>query len=604
MWLPVAVVLATSGSAGSTDPNAPLHLDVSPSGDLLLYNSSSGRWFDANFSPSATGGFSFESGTWAGGWTVRTARLNDDDLDDAFLYNAATGAYAWAINTGSSYTLTEGSWSPGWSVFTADFNADRLHDLFLYNTTTGQWYECLNNGATSFAYESGKWDPGFDIVVGDFSGDGRSDVFTYNPASGAFAQHIVGDVSLAFTSMRSGAWSLGWQLTPLDLNGDTLLDLFVYNPVTGMWFQCVSTLAATIFVYHGERWSPGWHLFAAELDADGISDIFVYNEQSGIWFECLTAPGGSGFASYLRGQWSPGWTLHITDFDADGRSDVFVYNPGVGTYFQCLNLGNGAFQYIRGAWSPGWEIVSEIARVAPPPPPPPPPLPPPPPPPPLPPPPTTPTLTTTNILAFGDSLTAGYHHSFVVPTDRYHLTYPSALAGLLSAQYPQQTITVANGGLEGEAVTDPNTRVRFNGLLASLRPDLVLIWEGINDLNAMVDPVLVSRALEDLIADAQSSGAEVLIARQTPVTGPYAGASQVMTLNGRIDAVATAYGIGPAVDLYGVINADPGTLLDIDGLHLKDVGYQEVGQEFFSVITSRFETLTRPATPTAVSATH
>ena len=211
----------------------------------------------------------------------------------------------------------------------------------------------------------------------------------------------------------------------------------------------------------------------------------------------------------------------------------------------------------------------------------------------------TPTLTTTNIMAFGNSLTFG-----AISATQLHLQtrvpYPSTLLTLLTARYPQQAITVANEGVPGEYVTDPDTRIRFNDRLTSLGPDLVLIWEGVNDLNAGVSPVMVSWALEDLIMDSQKNGAEVLIARLTPATGTNAAAKQIVPLNDRIDAIASKHGIAPAVDLYGAIMADLGLYLRSDGLHLTPEGYQRVGQEFFSAITSRFEK--RPAIPTTVSA--
>jgi lysophospholipase L1-like esterase len=106
-----------------------------------------------------------------------------------------------------------------------------------------------------------------------------------------------------------------------------------------------------------------------------------------------------------------------------------------------------------------------------------------------------PQLSKTRYLAFGDSITAGevtfpvgsssigamaITKQIVVPS----AAYPTLLAKTLQGRYASQAdaITVANYGLGGERVI--NARNRYLSALSTVRPDVVLILEGLNDIPA------------------------------------------------------------------------------------------------------------------------
>lgn len=569
------LLLSATGAPGSTTPRTPLHLDSDSSGDLLLYNPSTGVWVSTVYRTNVSERFLYQSGTWDTGFTVTPARLNDDDLTDAFLYNQTTGAYAWAMNTGSGYTLTTGSWSPDWQVFAADLNKDRLHDIFLYNPVTGIWFQCTNTGATDFTYVSGTWPTDRQIVAADFDGDERTDIFAYNQTTGEWGQYLTASSGSGFATTHSGQWNPDWRLYTVTLNNDALADLFLYNPTTGVWVQCFSTTTGGVFTYASGPWSPGWSVFPVDFGGGGINDIFVYNFDTGIWVECFTNAFG-GFSRYVAGQWSDRWHVSVTDFDNDGISDIFVYNRESGLYYQCLNRNNGLFDYVRGTWSQDWLIASETDRVAPPPPP----------------PATTPYLTVTNFLAFGDSMTFGSHSRRFFFFERNHAAYPGTLGNLLGARYPAQTVTVTNAGVAGERADEGKTRLP--GELDRWQPRVLLLLEGVNDINAGRTTSQIAADLRTMVLSAQSRGVAVLLAKLTPVSSTYDPSgvtpARINELNTRIVSLAAELGLGSPVDLFGAFASDP-SLIAGDGLHPTDAGYTRIAETFYNEIVRRYETL-------------
>jgi len=99
------------------------------------------------------------------------------------------------------------------------------------------------------------------------------------------------------------------------------------------------------------------------------------------------------------------------------------------------------------------------------------------------------------ILAFGDSLTAG------VGTTSEN-SYPSVLAALTG-------LTVINAGLSGE--TTDQGALRLPEELDAVKPDLVIIIEGGNDLLQNRDPATIKSNLKGMIEAAHSRGIQVVL---------------------------------------------------------------------------------------------
>ena len=106
-----------------------------------------------------------------------------------------------------------------------------------------------------------------------------------------------------------------------------------------------------------------------------------------------------------------------------------------------------------------------------------------------------PTLSLTRFLALGDSVTAGevtvpqptaagtsaWGPQILVPP----ASYPTQLDSLLRGRYVAQVaaIDVVNAGLSGERAVDGARR--FPGVMASVRPQVVLLLAGYNDLTSL-----------------------------------------------------------------------------------------------------------------------
>lgn len=226
--------------------------------------------------------------------------------------------------------------------------------------------------------------------------------------------------------------------------------------------------------------------------------------------------------------------------------------------------------------------------------------------------PTVPTTLTDVSLAFGDSITYGTTSSVVsVGTAQFITTtrdsfqiegYPGRLRSLLQARYTTQSISVANLGIPGELAVDGASRLPGE-LTAS--QDLVMILEGVNDINAGVPIGDTRAALRGMVQDAKAAGKKVILMTLLPVV-PSAGGSgscldpgnlmcrvdmnRIKQLNEVIADIATLQQVN-FVDMYGVFGGDnPNAgLLSPDGLHPNEAGYQRMAEAIFDRIRASFE---------------
>jgi lysophospholipase L1-like esterase len=214
------------------------------------------------------------------------------------------------------------------------------------------------------------------------------------------------------------------------------------------------------------------------------------------------------------------------------------------------------------------------------------PEPPPPPPPPK-------TLSITKILSFGDSMTYGTTSGAIAGllTPGLPESYPFKLQTLLTARYSTQTITVANGGYAGKQAIDD--RERFDGVFREAQPQLVIILEGANDLNALngtgngdVSPI--SGAVEDMVRNALAKGAQVFVSTLPPqrcCTSKTAEPRLRDKYNNDLRTMASKKG-AVLIDLDSLL---PLSYIGQDGLHPTEEGYQKIAEIFLDAIKSRFE---------------
>lgn len=117
---------------------------------------------------------------------------------------------------------------------------------------------------------------------------------------------------------------------------------------------------------------------------------------------------------------------------------------------------------------------------------------------------------TAEILAFGDSLTAGLG----LPASE---AFPAQLQARLKSEGVD--VKIVNEGVSGDTTTDGLARLDW--ALAD-KPDYVILALGANDMLRGIDPKIVRANLDQMIEKIQASGAKILLLgmRSSPDWGP------------------------------------------------------------------------------------
>jgi lysophospholipase L1-like esterase len=236
------------------------------------------------------------------------------------------------------------------------------------------------------------------------------------------------------------------------------------------------------------------------------------------------------------------------------------------------------------------------------------------------------TLSATRFMAFGDSITEGKGPSScdssinmstlsgrlldlrrmaaVSPRGGFPGPYPELLQKLLAERYVTQAPVVINEGRGGETVTDgggtnDDTFVRLRQRLNADSPQVVLLQEGINDINTfwmhMADRLPpLEKGLRDMIREIKSRGAKVMLGTLLPEDQNGCrgkdGYDLVVPANDLIKGLAASEGV-TLVDLYTAFGSVPSPLIGAeDGLHPTALGYQKMADTFLDAIKKNLET--------------
>ena len=131
--------------------------------------------------------------------------------------------------------------------------------------------------------------------------------------------------------------------------------------------------------------------------------------------------------------------------------------------------------------------------------------------------------------------------------------------------------------------------------MSEVKPDLAVLMEGANDLNALpegmdtVTPIM--GAMEDLVRDATGRGIRVFLATippQRPGGQRAARAGLVNRYNSELKVMATKKG-AILIDVNALL---PLSLIGQDGLHPTDAGYQKLAEILLDAIKTRYEVAT------------
>ncbi len=174
-------------------------------------------------------------------------------------------------------------------------------------------------------------------------------------------------------------------------------------------------------------------------------------------------------------------------------------------------------------------------------------------------------LPTPFVLAFGDSLTAGYGLS-------QHQAFPARLEALLRDRHP--AAHVRNAGVSGD--TTASGRTRLARVLSALRqrPDLAILELGANDFLQGLDPARTRQNLDAMLVSFADSGIPVLLAGMR--APPFLGAAAA-PFNAIHPDLAARHGV-PLYPFFldGVVGRRDLTLAD--GVHPNAVAVAEVAR--------------------------
>ncbi|WP_462324301.1 arylesterase [Desulfoplanes sp.] len=167
----------------------------------------------------------------------------------------------------------------------------------------------------------------------------------------------------------------------------------------------------------------------------------------------------------------------------------------------------------------------------------------------------------THILAFGDSLTAGYR---LGPDQGFAARLEKKL---LSQGVP---VRVTNAGVSGDTTSGGRSRLAWS--LADT-PDLVILELGANDALRGIDPSIVRDNLRYMIETCLDNDCRVLLCGITP-PGNF-GPEYAREFSGLFPELAEQYAIPLYPDFLEGVLATPGLTLD-DGLHPNPDGVETI----------------------------
>ncbi len=179
------------------------------------------------------------------------------------------------------------------------------------------------------------------------------------------------------------------------------------------------------------------------------------------------------------------------------------------------------------------------------------------------------------VVALGDSLTFGYRMGDPYALDT-RVPYPVQLEVMLHKRLNgRKQAFVINAGVNGDS-TD-GMIWRFGRVVAPEKPDVVVVWGGINDLGAARLPDAVMGNLVRLYGMCGEIGAKPVACTLTPTRRTSRG---MLRLNDMIRAHASESGVALA-DLFPALADSEGNLrqeYSDDGAHLTQAGYRRVAE--------------------------
>ncbi len=165
------------------------------------------------------------------------------------------------------------------------------------------------------------------------------------------------------------------------------------------------------------------------------------------------------------------------------------------------------------------------------------------------------------IVAFGDSLTAGYG---LLPGE----SFPEQLQAALRAK--GHDVTVANAGVSGDTAADGLARLEWS---VPADADIVILELGANDALRGVDPALTKKSLAEIVAKLKERGQTVLLAGMLAPRN--LGDGYARKFDAIYPALAAEYGVALYPFFLAGVATDPG-LNQGDGMHPNKTGVARI----------------------------
>jgi lysophospholipase L1-like esterase len=198
----------------------------------------------------------------------------------------------------------------------------------------------------------------------------------------------------------------------------------------------------------------------------------------------------------------------------------------------------------------------------------------------------------TRILAYGDSMTEGHATpqmwgTLSVLDPGVARSYPAKLQTLVSALYTGQTVQIFNGGRGGAHAFEDLERM--HDVISLTQPEVMILMEGVNDINSGRGVAAAAAAVEDLVRGARGRGVRVLLSTITRInplgTKRLETDHLVQPFNAELAHIAATKD-ATLVDVHPHI---PLELVAPDGLHLTQQGNQTLAEIYFAKLRELYE---------------
>jgi lysophospholipase L1-like esterase len=189
------------------------------------------------------------------------------------------------------------------------------------------------------------------------------------------------------------------------------------------------------------------------------------------------------------------------------------------------------------------------------------------------------------LIALGDSLTAGFMPlgplGFCVREHPYTDDLRTMIDAGISRSGADLDYARLNLGVNGD--TTRGMLSRFDSQVASLNPNYVIVWGGINDLFGAVRPSDILHDLGRLYERVKEIGAEPIGCTVTSVLGFDPLIQEINELNAMLSIYCEAEDV-VLVDLFSAISDALGKMrrrYSSDGVHLNAEGYARIASTMF-----------------------